>query len=255
MARLSIHIWQYNDGMYKQITSGPVRDDDISWSLDGEKIYFTRYTITTSMTPSAFGGLDFSSDKPTVHVGNGNIWSIDANGRNLKQLTFDNGNSFNFAPSPSTDGKKVLFSKNNFDPETGDQQWSLYVMDSDGSNQKHLIDEALHGQWSPDGNMIAYLSSTPGDIVLANTKGEFIRQLTHDAQVAFAPSWSPDQEYLVYSNMNPQPNMGDSMMLTQQTSNYTASDIMIVSSSGKKAPVKISDGGLSNTFPRWVSGN
>lgn len=76
------------------------------------------------------------------------IYSIDSDGNNLTQLTFDD--EFKRYPSFSSDGKQIAY--------TGKQH--IWVMDSDGMNQKKLtkrntfIDE--HPTWSPDSEKIAF---------------------------------------------------------------------------------------------------
>ena len=76
------------------------------------------------------------------------IYSIDFNGNNLTQLTFDD--EYKRYPSFSSNGKKIAY--------TGKQH--IWVMDSDGMNQKKLtkrntfIDE--HPTWSPDSEKIAF---------------------------------------------------------------------------------------------------
>ena len=78
------------------------------------------------------------------------IYSIDSDGENLKQLTYDNVHKR--YPSFSRDGRKIAY--------TGKQH--IWVMDSDGMNQKRVtkrkdfVDE--HPTWSPDSKAIAFYS-------------------------------------------------------------------------------------------------
>jgi Tol biopolymer transport system component len=59
------------------------------------------------------------------------------------------------APRYSPDGTKILFSAGN------NQGWYMYVADPDGSNPQRLASSADMGggDWSPDGQRIAYACS------------------------------------------------------------------------------------------------
>ena len=58
------------------------------------------------------------------------LWIIDADGANLRQLTADSGN--NWSPSPTADGRSIVF----LSDRSGTPQ--LWLMDIDGGNQKRL---------------------------------------------------------------------------------------------------------------------
>jgi Tol biopolymer transport system component len=86
--------------------------------------------------------------------GNTNIHVIDINTLSTQHLTQDAGMNMN--PSWSPDGEKIAFASNR------DGNWELYVMDSDGSNERRLTDNELEDglkglTWSPDGERIAFV--------------------------------------------------------------------------------------------------
>ena len=83
--------------------------DGSSISPDGKKIAFLR-----------------------IPDGNFEIYIMDADGSNQRQLT-DN-DAEDFSPSFSPDGKKIAFQSNR------DGNWEIYIMDADGSNQRRLTD-------------------------------------------------------------------------------------------------------------------
>jgi Tol biopolymer transport system component len=82
------------------------------------------------------------------------IWAMDADGGNKKQLTVESGN--NWSPIPTRDGRCVVF----LSDRSGESQ--LWSMDIDGSNQKQLS-SAKPGEAtvttasvSPDGKWVVY---------------------------------------------------------------------------------------------------
>ena len=140
---------------------------------------------------------------------------MDADGSNQTQLTF----AFHAAqePSWSRDGTKIAFVGTWECPGcayTGrpftDQ---LYVMDADGSNQTllttewfadrfvHLVSDTDAPTWSPDGQMIAFRSSSPdrrvyGAPYVIRADGSGLARLQPDAM--YHMDWSPDGKRLVY---------------------------------------------------------
>ena len=89
----------------------------------------------------------FSSNRD----GNWDIYSMDANGDNLVQLTDHPASDEDPACSP--DGRRIVFrSERNLTPD-------LYVMDSDGSNVVRLTHDNFleaHLSWTADGMKIAF---------------------------------------------------------------------------------------------------
>ena len=81
------------------------------------------------------------------------IYSMDANGDNLLQLT--DHPAFDRQPAASPDGRRIAFTS-----ERGGTP-DLYVMDSDGNNVIRLAHEGFSKfapAWSPDGTRIAFTS-------------------------------------------------------------------------------------------------
>jgi Tol biopolymer transport system component len=97
------------------------------------------------------------------------IFSIDSEGRNKKQLT-EAGSNHDFCLS--RDGTKVLFCSDR------DGNYEIYLMDVDGSNQINLSQSPLYEEapsFSPDGNYITFVSkvtaSQNGDIYFMSVNG------------------------------------------------------------------------------------
>ena len=125
-----------------------------------------------------------------------NIWVMDADGENEKQLTNSGKDTY---PSWSPDGRRIAFLS------TRDGRNEIYVMDSDGANVKRLTDMPdVHGfpSWSPDGEMISFVRKDGrGKIFTMDANGKKVEVLIdlpvwnyHRAQ------WSPDGKKIAFSN-------------------------------------------------------
>jgi len=142
----------------------------------------------------AFAGLDNQS--------NMQIYTADADGSNIQQLT--NDASFHTFPVWSPDGTKIAYMADDFTDQTS----QVFVMNADGSGQIDVSndDSSQSGEpaWSPDGSKIAY-SSIPADystsytIKLMNTDGSNKATLTDGTNDAFYPAWKPDGSQLAFS--------------------------------------------------------
>ncbi len=89
--------------------------------------------------------------------GNWEIFVMDSDGRNIKQLTFNPADDIEPVWSPK--GDKIAFSSNN----TGN--WEIFTMDVDGGNVRNLTENLADDRsptWSPDGELIAFQSNRIG---------------------------------------------------------------------------------------------
>ena len=132
--------------------------------------------------------------------GNWDIYSMDANGNNLLQLTDDPASEEEPAVSP--DGRRIAFKSNRvLSPE-------LYVMDSDGNNAIRLTYDGFRKNrpsWSPDGKRIAFssfrLPAINWEIYAIGTDGENEINLTKHKEPDVLPSWSPDGSKIAFVSM------------------------------------------------------
>ena len=150
------------------------------------------------------------------------IFSANADGTEVKQLTSANGYDAEATVSPKED-KIVFTSTRDGDPE-------LYVMDIDGSNQTRLTFEKGYDGgafFSQDGSKIVFRASRPKtaeeladyedlannemfrptilEIYVMNLYGSDIRRVTNFGKASFAPFFHPDGKRIICSsNVNSQ---------------------------------------------------
>jgi|GEM_PF-2362533 len=189
-------IWIMNaDGTnQQQLTTGPGSEMFASFSPDGSQIIFYGYeggrndiwTIDTNgdNLRSLTSGLAdetqsqctfachtpaYSPDGKTIafHAdqnGSRNIWVMDADGNNPRQLTTTSSSTDvnNFLPSWSPDGR-IIFQAEKAVAQT--LSTDIRMMNPDGSDEITLFAEVAHGGpfiWSPDGTRVALHSQRGG---------------------------------------------------------------------------------------------
>ncbi len=127
----------------------------------------------SAAVPGANGRIAYAVD--------GDIWSVAADGSDVRRLTADA--AYEERPSWSPDGRSIAFARG------GD----VYVMDADGANARLLVAEASQPAWAPDGRSVAVVRA--GSIVLVSPSGVVGRTVTEGA----FPAWSPDGTRLAFT--------------------------------------------------------
>ena len=155
-------------------------------------------------------------DPPLLGDAVGEIYAINPDGTNLRQLTTpptgQEADSIN--PSFSPDGKQIVFSSIRHDLTNKNQD--IYVMDSwdvnndgHGDNCKRLTTdnnndfESGDPAWSPDGSQIVFSSNRGGnnfyELYLMNSDGTNQVKLITSPSEDMEPSWSPDGAFIVFT--------------------------------------------------------
>jgi Tol biopolymer transport system component len=161
--------------------------DQPSFSPDGRRIYFERYTIATNDDA---------------------IWSMKLDGSDQRRIIGPFPNGAVGDPNVSPDGSTLLFS--GFDataPALG-----LFTARIDGSHMTQIrpfeSDQTIKTDWAPNGRRIATTGNAnlfdpqgSPNILTMRPDGFGVRQLTHfhDPDMrAYLGSYSPDGEWLVF---------------------------------------------------------
>ena len=121
----------------------PANDSAHATQITHDQTFYNRL----GWTPD--GRLIFNSNAS----GNFDLYSVDPDGRNVKQLTTDSG--WNGDPTVSADGRTIIFMSDRSGPP------HIWRMDIDGGNQKQITTDSFNvrPQLSPDGQWIVYATS------------------------------------------------------------------------------------------------
>lgn len=152
------------------------------WSPDGSQ-------IVTSLSDAD----TYNDDVPVS-----NLYIMDVDGRNSRQLTDMEGTEY--LPSWSPDGTKIAFINN-----LGGQQ-VIYTINVDGSELTALTDntsKAYMPVWSPDGQQIVFNSDRSGVdyLYVMNADGSGVRELVNQGLYNWGARWSPDGSQIVFHSV------------------------------------------------------
>jgi TolB protein len=179
-SNLDIYAVPVDGSTVRRIVTSPEIEAYPDWSPDGQTLLFTRFTRGTQQ------GLP---------VQRASLWTVRADGTELRELTAGLGDSFGGRWSP--DGQSIVF-------ETGEYPaLSIGVMRADGTGwhtvaSASVTDAYSQPTWSPDGR-IAFRRTTAEwlGIWTMTSDGSGLMRLTigDDSE----PRWSPDGTQLVFS--------------------------------------------------------
>lgn len=198
-----------------------------AWADEGNRIYF-------------------DSDQ----AGNVHVFSTNANGHGVKQIT--SGNGFEFTPSPSPNGKSIAFD-GYFPDAAPDGAQGIYLTGRHGGSFADFrrLTFAADGGFdtdpdvSPDSTKVAFrrvLSdfgpNAQSAVFVIGIDGSGLRQLTPYSLDATYPRWSPDGRRLVFSS--------------NLESNFDQQDIWVVNADGGGL-TQLTNGGVGNPSfePDW----
>jgi len=131
-------------------------------------------------------------------AGNWDIYSVAADGTDLRRLTTDPADDLDPAWSP--DGTRLAFTSRR------DGYWNLYVLNARDGRLTQLTSSPRYDgapTWSPDGQRLAFESSRAGDldIWMVDAGGGEPANLTPDSPLGDAgPAWSPDGQSIAFTS-------------------------------------------------------
>lgn len=204
-----IFLYDLETKISTRLTTDEGEDDMGSWSPDNKYIVFRSHieqrqghVLTYRLETGAFANITpdplpatFENREPAVspdsssivftsnRSGRANLWLMDPDGSNKRQLTFVD-EFYNTEPVWSPDGTHILFRRNY--ESTAGIDMDLVVITPDGNEVERL---ALPGQqrmpaWSPDGRWVAFVShpalNDRPEIYMMRPDGSDIKRITKE---------------------------------------------------------------------------
>ena len=156
---LDIYTMDADGSNVKQLTHELGYDGGPFWSYDGKKIV---YRAEHPRTPEEIADYKALYDKGLIRPGNLEIWVMDADGSNKRQVT--NNGAANFAPYFLPDGKRIIFASNMNDPKNG-RDFDLYIINLDGTGLERVTyypDFDSFPMFTSDGKRLVWASNRNG---------------------------------------------------------------------------------------------
>ena len=217
-----------------------------------EKAMFNSLTGVKDLYPS------ISKDGKKVvfqsnRTGTMEIYTMDTDGKNIIQLTF-NSETAN-TPHWSPDGSQIVYCSEKYEDS------DIWIMNADGTNQKKLTNQKgddSHPKFSPDGKYIIFNSARTSpdlaidwgkqwlEIFMMKTDGSEIRQITAFKTISTYPSISPDGTKICFRKITN--NLGFNWDLTTNKRN---SEVFVMNIDGAN-PINVSNNTAYDGWPAWT---
>jgi Tol biopolymer transport system component len=157
----------------------------------------------TATLPAYAGTIAFGKVDPALQ--HADIYLIQTNGADLKQLTGHGGDTE--APAWSPDGSKIAYHFAPYNYTKVVLPYQIWVMNADGSGQTQLTRDPIGGawpSWSRDGKQIVFNDwydaplgkYGPAQIYIINADGSDMRRVTNGPDYDFTPIFAPDGKIL-----------------------------------------------------------
>jgi len=138
------------------------------------------------------------------------IFTMQANGSQLQQLTELGPEAGGYTPSWNPDGTQIIFSTPLRSSSNG---FSLYLMNADGTNMRalherensHIPTPGSNARWSPDGTKIVFdrcvncQIGTNLELFVYDFETDAVIRLTNNNTSESNPSWSPDGQRIAFT--------------------------------------------------------
>lgn len=109
-------------------------------------------------------------------------------------------------PQVSPDGRQIVYTRRWVDKLNDRWESSLWIMNADGSRNRHLIDGSSP-RWSPDGSRIAFLArgEPSGSQIFVRWMDDegAVTQITRLTEAPSNITWSPDGRYIAFTMLVP----------------------------------------------------
>jgi TolB protein len=157
---LEIYTMQVDGSNLRRLTRTLGYDGGPFFSPDGKQIVYRAWHPATARDSSDY--LDLLG-RNLVRPGRMEIWIMDSDGSNKRQVTRLGG--ANFAPFFHPDGRRILFASNHPNPRS--RNFDLYLVNLDGSGLEQVT---THGEFdsfpmfSPDGRRLVWASNRHGRV-------------------------------------------------------------------------------------------
>jgi Tol biopolymer transport system component len=152
---LDIYTMNADGSGVRRLTQEPGYDGGAFFSPDGKKIVYRAHHPKTAEETADYKTLLADG---LIRPGNLELWVMDAEGSNKRQIT-SNG-AANFGPFWHPDGKRIIFASNLADPKS--RNFDLYLINLDGTGLERVTHHAEFDgfpMFSSDGRLLVWASN------------------------------------------------------------------------------------------------